>query len=277
MREISLGFSPCPNDTFIFDALIHQKIDHHYRFELFIEDVETLNQMALDGKLDITKISTHAWFHVLDKYKLLTSGGALGRGCGPILLSKKSEIPSSGKIALPGELTTAALLFKMAVGVNYEFVYMPFDQIIPSILEGQVDAGVIIHESRFTFQKFDLINLIDLGEWWEKESGSLIPLGGIIISDRVTPDDQIAIQDLIKQSVVFAENNPGSSSSFIKTNAQEMEDGVIADHISLYVNKFSKDLGQEGKAAIRLLYEKASDLTLLPDSSLGKKEKLFVS
>ncbi len=277
MREISLGFSPCPNDTFIFDALIHNKIQHQYKFNLFIEDVETLNQMALGHQLDITKISTHAWFHVLKNYRLLSSGGALGKGCGPIILSKYSTIPAKGKVALPGEYTTASLLFKMALGEDFDFVYLPFDKIISSILENDVDAGVIIHESRFTYQQFDLNSLLDLGEWWEGESNSLIPLGGIIISNKVSTQDQVFIQELIKKSVVFAENSPGSAAGFIKDNAQELDSSVIADHINLYVNEYTKDLGHEGKEAIRLLYQKSSQLGLLPKNSLFREDQLFVS
>lgn len=276
MREISLGFSPCPNDTYIFDALIHNKIRHSYGFKLMIEDVETLNQMALTHRLDITKISIHAWFHVLDNYRLLSSGGAMGNACGPLLLSKKKEVPVSGRIALPGELTTASLLFKMAVGKTYDFINMSFDSIIPSILNNDVDAGVIIHESRFTYQQFGLNNLMDLGEWWEAKTSCLIPLGGIIISNEVSTQDQIEIQDLIKQSVTYAEVNPGAASRFIEKNAQELDHRVITDHINLYVNRYSKDLGHEGKKAIRRLYQMSSQSGLLPANSLNKEEQLFV-
>ncbi|MBU2514806.1 1,4-dihydroxy-6-naphthoate synthase [bacterium] len=277
MREISLGFSPCPNDTFIFDALVHNKIEHRYKFKLVIEDVETLNQMALNHQLDITKTSIHAWFHVLDNYRLLSAGGALGKGCGPLLLSRENRIPTSGRIGLPGELTTAALLFKMAVGEGFDFVFMPFDKIIPSILKGDVDAGVIIHESRFTYQQFNLNNLLDLGEWWEGESNILIPLGGIIISNKVSTQDQETIQALIKKSIIFAENNPDSAAHFIKDNAQELDSGIITSHINLYVNRYSKDLGHDGKEAIRQLYRKSSQRGLLPVDSLFREDQLFVS
>jgi 1,4-dihydroxy-6-naphthoate synthase len=276
MREFSLGFSPCPNDTFIFDALIHQKINDEVCFKVHIEDVETLNQLALNHKLDITKISIHAWFHVLDNYRLLLSGGALGRGCGPMLIGKSQQIPKKGKIALPGELTTASLLFQMAIPGDFEFVQMPFDSIIPAILDSVVEAGVIIHESRFTYRKFNLHCLLDLGQWWENETKALIPLGGIIVSNDIDKKDQLLIQSLIRESIVFAEDNPGASTAFIKENAQEMEDGVIADHIGLYVNDYSKDLGSEGKKSIGLLYERSIKLGLLPPHSQNRENQLFI-
>ncbi len=276
MREFSLGFSPCPNDTYIFEALIHQKIVDDIRFKVHIEDVETLNQMALKAELDITKISTHAWFHVLDNYSLLSSGGALGKGCGPILIGKTQQIPTKGTIALPGRLTTASLLFQMAVPGDFRFEQMPFDKIIPAISDGTVDAGVIIHESRFTYQTFDLNCLLDLGQWWEDTTNALIPLGGIIISNKVDKKDQVRIQSLIRESIIFAEKHPESAMTFIKENAQEMEEQVIADHIALYVNDYSKDLGDKGRKSIELLYERSTQLDLLPNHSKNRKDKLFI-
>jgi 1,4-dihydroxy-6-naphthoate synthase len=276
MREFSLGFSSCPNDTYIFDALIHQKLDSDIRFKTYIEDVETLNQMALNNELDITKISTHAWFHVLDNYKLLSSGGALGKGCGPMLIGQSQQIPIKGKIALPGKLTTASLLYQMAVPGEFQLEQMPFEKVIPAVMEDTVDAGVIIHESRFTFQKFGLNCLLDLGQWWENTTNALIPLGGIIISNKVDRHDQIRIQSLIRESIIFAEKNPESAKEFIKENAQEMEDEVIAEHIGLYVNDYSKDLGDEGRKSIELLYERSTQLDLLPDRNKNRKDQLFI-
>ena len=276
MQEYSLGFSPCPNDTYIFDALIHHKIEHGFRFRLVIEDVETLNQMALEQRLDITKSSTHAWFHVLQHYKLLTSGGALGRGCGPMLIGKNAHIPQQGKIALPGKLTTASLLFQLASLGTFEFLQMPFDQIIPAIVDGKVDAGVIIHESRFTYQQFGLFCLRDLGQWWEETTNSLIPLGGIIISNKVSTQDQLEIQGLIKKSIEFIEQHPSSADAFIQKHSQELDQGVIHEHINLYVNDYSKDLGSEGKKAIQQLYQRSQQDGLLPATSLYKEDQLFV-
>lgn len=276
MRELSLGFSPCPNDTFIFDALVHQRLDSNIRFKVRIEDVETLNQLALDHELDITKISTHAWFHVLNNYRLLTSGGALGKGCGPLLISKSEKLSDKSKIALPGKLTTASLLFQMAVQGDFQFEYMQFDSIIPAILNDEVDAGVIIHESRFTYQKFDLNCLMDLGQWWENETNALIPLGGIIISNRIDQSTQLEVQQLITDSIVFAENNPEVASKFIKENAQELEDEIIGDHISMFVNDFSKDLGMEGRKSVQLLYKRSVELGLLPVHSTDKEKELFI-
>lgn len=277
MLEFSLGFSPCPNDTFIFDALVNQKLDASIRFHLHIEDVETLNQMALAHRLDITKISIHAWFHVLDNYRLLSSGGALGQGCGPLLIGKRDQIPEAGRIALPGELTTASLLFKIALPGDYEYIQMPFDQIIPSIVDDRVDAGVIIHESRFTYQRHQLSCIMDLGQWWEDETDALIPLGGIIVSKRIDKNHQVQIQDLIRRSIGYAEEHPDDAASFIASNAQELEKEVIKEHIGLYVNAYSKDLGAFGRQSIRLLYERSCQHLLLPAHSMGLAEQLFVA
>ncbi len=277
MRKLSIGFSSCPNDTYIFDALIHQRIEHEYEFKVYIEDVETLNQMALNHQLDVTKISIHACFYVLDQYKLLSSGGALGRGCGPLVVSKNKKRLNSGKIALPGKLTTASLLFQMAMPGDFVFVQMQFDEIIPAVTSGEVDAGVIIHESRFTYQESGLCCLMDLGQWWEDQTQCLIPLGGIVISNNVGKKDQIAIQRLIKESIQFAEKKPDAARGFILENAQEMEDQVIKSHINLYVNDFSKDLKEEGRRAVQLLYDQSRKLNLLPGSCLGKTDQLFIN
>ena len=175
MKQLSIGYSTCPNDTYIFDALVHNKIEHDYQFDVILQDVESLNQLAFKKSLDISKISIHAWFHMTNDYKLLSSGAALGRGCGPLLIGKTSDIPKSGKIALTGTLTTAALLFKIALSGDFEFVMMPFDAIIPAIISNKVVAGVIIHESRFTYQDYGLCEKLDLGQWWEEETGCMIP------------------------------------------------------------------------------------------------------
>lgn len=277
MSRLSLGFSTCPNDTYIFDALVHQRIKHDFEFEIHLKDVETLNQMARDQLLDITKISIHGWFHVLDQYRLMTSGGALGKGCGPLLISRKKGTISSGRIALPGELTTASLLFQMAFPGNFQFFHMPFDRIIPSILSEDVDAGVIIHESRFTYEQKNLFCLQDLGQWWEDKTGCLIPLGGIIISNNISREIQLQIQKLIKESICYVDQNPDPARAFIRENAQEMDDSTINSHIGLYVNPFSKDLGKEGRKAVEELYLQSCKYNLLPDSCLGKKDQLFVN
>jgi len=276
MRNLSLGFSPCPNDTHIFDALVHQKIAHPYTFDVHLEDIETLNQMALENQLQISKTSIHAWFHVLDQYRLISSGGALGRGCGPLVISKKKRKLSFGKIALPGEYTTASLLFQMAFPGEFEWIQMPFDQIISSIHVGKVDAGVIIHESRFTYEDLGLQCLMDLGEWWESETGCLIPLGGILVSNSLGETTLKDIQKLIRVSIEFAENNPESAKEFIRNNAQEIEDEVVGKHIRLYVNEYSKDFGEEGKNSIQTFYEKSCLLGLLPKSCYQQGEQLFV-
>lgn len=257
MRKFSLGFSPCPNDTFIFDAMVHQKIQHDYHWDLHLEDVETLNEMAVNKVLDISKISIHAYFLVADKYRLLDSGAALGRGNGPLVVGKNKSIPQQGKVALPGEMTTANLLFQMAYPGQYEPVFMQFDQIIPAVLKGEVDFGVIIHESRFTYQNEGLTAYRDLGRWWEETTGLPLPLGGIMVSRDLDADVQADIEKKIKESIEFAEANPGAAQGFIKDNAQELDDQVISSHIGLYVNDFSKSLGEEGKNAVTQMYERA--------------------
>ena len=276
MSKLSLGFSPCPNDTYIFDALVNHKIEHSYDFQLFLEDVETLNQWSMKRVLDISKISIHAFFHVLEKYTLLSSGAALGRGCGPLVVSKRKNPIRSGTIGLPGKFTTASLLFSMAVQGDFQYIYMPFDKIVSSVLKGEIDAGVIIHESRFTYQQAGLYNWLDLGKWWEEETGSLIPLGAIMIAKNMDQQIQSDLEKLIRNSLNFAENTP-IMPEFVTENAQEMDLNVLKNHIHLYVNQYSKDLGKEGKKAIRQLYLKSSALGLIPKTSCGFEDQLFYS
>lgn len=276
MIDLSLGFSPCPNDTYIFDALVHKKIPHNYNFEVQLEDVETLNQMALAEELDITKVSIFGSFFLRGKYRMLSSGGALGRGCGPLVIGKKADLFQGGKIALPGKLTTASLLFQLAVPGNFELVFMPFDKIIPAITEGDVDFGVIIHESRFTYQEAGLELKFDLGAWWEKESGCPLPLGGISVSNRLDKKTALEIEHLIKNSVINSEKNPESPQKFIKENSQELAQDVINQHIELYVNEYSKDLGLEGKAAIKKLFHMSGKAGLLPGYLPEQAEDLFI-
>jgi len=277
MRTLTLGYSPCPNDTYIFDALVHNKIRHDFQFEVRLEDVETLNRMALDHQLDITKISTHAWFHVLDSYRLLDSGGALGRGCGPLVVSRTNKVIEAGRIALPGRLTTASLLFRMAVKGDFDFVQMPFNRIISSIQKGETDAGVIIHESRFTYEQSGLFCLLDLGQWWEEKTNCLIPLGGIIISDRIDKRTQIEIQRLIEHSINQAHKSPDSVKGYVRANAQELDERVINSHIDLYVNEYSRNLGEKGRKAVKELYRKSCELNLLPAKCLDREDRLFIN
>ena len=259
--KLTLGFSTCPNDTFIFDAMIHNKIDTEgLEFDVVMADVEELNRGAFAGTIDITKLSYHAFAYIADTYKLLTSGSALGRGNGPLLISKK-EISSDEvkdiKVAIPGKNTTGNLLFSIFYPhINEKREYL-FSDIEDAILDGEVDAGVIIHENRFTYQKKGLRKIVDLGEKWEEKTKSPIPLGGIVIHRKFPDDIQLKVNRVLKRSLQFAFEHPKSSYEFVKQFAQEMEEDVMQSHINLYVNDFSLELGIEGKKAINTLYEEA--------------------
>jgi 1,4-dihydroxy-6-naphthoate synthase len=259
--ELTLGFSPCPNDTFIFDALVNRKIDTEgLNFNAVLEDVETLNRWALEGKLDITKLSFPAFFRSLDHYRLMNAGSALGRGVGPLLISRTHQVKSNAviagsSIALPGINTTANLLFNFAYPGDFEKRYFIFSDIEDAVLSGETDLGVIIHENRFTYQQKGLFKVMDLGEYWEEKMQIPIPLGGIAI--RKTIDDEIAgkINRLIKTSLEFAFSNYPVITSYVKSHSQTMSEDVMRQHIDLYVNNFSLDLGDTGKNAIQTLYK----------------------
>jgi 1,4-dihydroxy-6-naphthoate synthase len=253
---LTLGFSPCPNDTFIFHALVHglAGVDCPDFAPPVLEDVETLNEWALEEKLDVTKLSFHAFGHVMDKYVLLSAGSALGRGCGPLIVARESASSQDLHkliLAIPGKYTTAAMLLKLYAPSCRNLVVKRFDEIMPSIERGEVDAGVIIHESRFTYQEHGLICITDLGEWWEKETGHPIPLGGIAVRKDLGPDMIRKIDLCIKASVQQAIAIPEKSTRYIKEYAQELDDVVIKNHIQLYVNSFSENLGREGLAAVQ--------------------------
>ena len=265
--KLSLGFSPCPNDTFIFDALAHQKIDTEgLEFEIVFADVETLNNNAHHEDLDITKLSYHAYAYMSRNYQLLTSGSALGRGCGPLLISK-GEIPRSKiefcLVGIPGKLTTANFLLSLAfpeAATKKEYV---FSEIENALLSEAIDIGVIIHENRFTYQAKGLKKIIDLGEWWEKKYQLPIPLGGICVRRNFDTDLKQKINRVLKRSVEFAMNNPEQTMDFVRKHSQEMEEEVMKKHIQLYVNDFTVDLGAEGKNAVEKLYEVAMEKRII--------------
>lgn len=255
----SLAFSPCPNDTFIFHALVHGRSSS---FGIDFEpptmaDVETLNRFALKAAFDVTKLSFHAYGHVLDEYQLLNSGAALGRGCGPLLVSRDGAINfETDTIAIPGELTTAALLLKLfAEGDVLRLKVMGFDAIMDAVLSGTVDAGVIIHESRFTYEGLGLQCVRDLGAWWEEFSGFPIPLGGIVARKSMGMDIIARIDQAIQASIEYGHANPLESLEYIKKNSQEIDPQVVTSHINLYVNSFSTHLGAEGRAAVDFLLQ----------------------
>ena len=258
--KLTLGFSPCPNDTFIFDALVNNEIDTGgIEFEVVLQDVETLNQGALEGKLDITKLSFPAFFRSLHQYTLLHAGSALGKGVGPLLITKDPAITLDSiynrSIAIPGLNTTANLLLSYAFPDAKNKKPMVFSEIENAVLSGETELGVIIHENRFTYQQKGLHKLIDLGEYWEKKINMPIPLGGIAINKRVERSAAIKINELIRQSVLFAYSNYPLIPSYVKQHSQEMDESVMKQHIDLYVNNYSIDLGSEGKKAIETMFE----------------------
>lgn len=258
---ISLGFSPCPNDCFIFDAMLHGKIDTEgIEFEVFMEDVETLNQKAFKGDLDVTKLSYHAYAYLTKPYQLLNAGSALGNNCGPLLIANSEfRISDSTKIAIPGKYTTANFLLSLAFPEARNKTEMLFSDIEGAVLSGEVDAGLIIHENRFTYEQKGLKKLIDLGEYWETLSKAPIPLGGIVIK-RALPDELKSKFDrILRKSVEFAFANPDSSRNFVKAHAQEMSEDVMYKHIGLYVNNYTVDLGVDGRRAVQLLFDKAQE------------------
>jgi 1,4-dihydroxy-6-naphthoate synthase len=270
MKKLSLGFSPCPNDTFIFDALIHHKIDTEgLEFDVFFDDVETLNKKALQGELDITKLSFHAFAHVSDKYVLLDAGSALGFGVGPLLISKTAYTPEEVKsqpnlsVGIPGNYTTANFLLGIAFPELQHKKELVFSAIEESLLNQELDLGVIIHENRFTYAQKGLHKIMDLGDYWEQQTGMPIPLGGIMMKRNIDVETQRTVNRLIRKSVEFAFENPEASSDFVRQHAQELDESVRKQHIDLYVNQYSIDLGDLGKKAIRVLFEKGHSAGLI--------------
>lgn len=259
--KLTLGFSPCPNDTFIFDALVNKKIETGtFEFEPVLEDVETLNRWALEGKLDITKLSFPAFFRSLDNYTLLNAGSALGKGVGPMLITDataelSTEEINQATIALPGINTTANLLFSFAYPEAKNKQFMLFSAIENALINKEVDLGVIIHENRFTYQQKGLHKVKDLGEYWEEKMKVPIPLGGIAINQSVKRSTALAINALIRQSLEFAFSHYPAIPDYVKQHSQEMSETVMRQHIDLYVNNYSIDLGEEGQLAIRTLHD----------------------
>ena len=253
--KLSLGFSPCPNDTFIFDALVNKKIDTEgITLQPVLEDVQTLNEWAIQGRLDVTKISYGVLPLLLDNYIVLNAGGALGKGVGPLLITKQAGADNSAvndmTIAIPGENTTAHMLFSLAYPQATKKKFMLFSAIEDAVLNGEVDAGVIIHENRFTYQLKGLHKLVDLGEYWEQQTGNPIPLGGIVMKKSFDSALQQKVDALIKRSLEYAFKNYPLITDYVKQHSQEMSEAVMRQHIDLYVNNYSLQLGPDGKAAI---------------------------
>lgn len=268
MKDLTIGYSPCPNDTFIFYALVHGKVDTGgLTFREVLDDVETLNLMAAKEELDITKVSFAAFAGLRDSYALLRSGGALGRGCGPLVVAREARDMASlrGKrIAIPGLNTTAFMLLRLLdPELGTHVTAMPFNEIMPAVRDGLVDAGLIIHESRFTYPSFGLNEVEDLGRWWEQETGHPIPLGCIIARRSLGPELAGKVDLLVRESLEYAYARPDEPVKYIKQHSQELENDVIKRHIELYVNDYSLDLGDDGVAAVEALFNMAEDRGLI--------------
>ena len=275
--NLSLGFSPCPNDCFIFDALVHKKIDTHgIDFTIVMEDVEALNNRAFKHDLDITKLSYHAFLYLTQEYALLNSGSALGFNCGPLLVKDAKTVIGNieeATIAIPGKHTTANFLLSLAFPKAVKKQEVLFSDIEAAVLSHKVDAGLLIHENRFTYQEKGLEKIIDLGEFWESLIHAPIPLGGIVIKKELDHKLQVTVDNLIRQSVEFAFANPESCMDYVRKHAQEMDEEVMKKHIALYVNEFSIDLGITGKKAIQLMLDKAMENGLIK----GLAPQIFIA
>ncbi len=276
VMKLQIGYSPCPNDTFIFDAMVHGKVDTEgLTFEPILEDVEELNTRAFAKTYPVTKLSYHALAHLQHSYRLLDAGSALGEGIGPLLIAKSplsSKQVSAASIAIPGKFTTAAFLFRLAYPEASDLRPIIFNEIEPSISKDEVAAGVIIHENRFTYAErgFELIQ--DLGSFWESETGLPIPLGGIVVRRDLPQEEQLKIARVLRRSVDFAMANPQSSSEYVAMHAQEMSEEIQYKHIQTYVNEYSVSLGERGRAAVRGMFEMAVEKRIIE----GVAEDLFV-
>lgn len=276
---LTLGFSPCPNDCFMFDAIVHRRIDlEGLDFDVRMADIEALNSSAFAGDVDITKLSFHAYAYCADDYVLLDAGSALGRNCGPLLISQRPISPeevAAGdlRIAIPGKYTTANFLLSLAFPRASDKSECLFSDIEWGVLDGRFDAGLIIHENRFTYADRGLKKIIDLGEFWEFETGVAIPLGGIVISRRLPADVRQRVNRVMRRSVEYAFANRDASLPFVRANAQAMSDEVMYKHIDLYVNEYSVDLGVDGRRAVEVLFERARNSGVIPEM----KEDLFLS
>ena len=266
----SLAISPCPNDTFSFYGLLHGKTSFAEEIRCEFKDIEALNQSCIQARFDFCKISFHAFLRLSHSHWMLDSGAALGFGCGPLIVVKNgSEAGSLSrmKIAVPGENTTAYLLLRLYAGSQLDTVEMPFDRILSSVANGEVDAGLIIHESRFTYQEYGLSEMADLGAWWEKQSGHAIPLGGIVASRTLEPNRIHAFQQALKDSIDFAWNHQDEVLPFMREHAQEMDLEIMMRHVELYVNQFTRSLGQSGRASIHALMKASLGLgAFVPDA-----------
>lgn len=275
---LTLAFSPCPNDCFMFDAIVHRRIDlEGLDWSVALADIEALNRAAFAGRVDVTKLSFHAYAHCAGDYALLDAGSALGRNCGPLLISKRpieADEVAAGRlrIAVPGRFTTANFLLGLAFPRAQQKTEVLFSEIEPALLAGDYDAGVIIHENRFTYEARGLRKILDLGEWWERTTGAPIPLGGIAVKRSLPVPVRQAVNRIVRRSVEYALAHREASLPYVRAHAQEMSEAVMYQHIDLYVNAFSVDLGAEGRHAVRTLLAEGRAAGVVPETPV----ELFV-
>jgi len=270
-----LAYSPCPNDTYIFAAFTNGLLPDAPAVKVTYEDIEELNNDAASARYELTKVSYGAIPGLMDRYRILRAGGALGRGCGPLLVARPGapteiEAYRDKLIAIPGEQTTAFMLLQLALGMKPHAIGMRFDNIVAAVAEGHVEAGLVIHESRFTYEAAGLMCVADMGEWWERASGMPIPLGAILVRHDVPEDEARAINDAIRRSLAFARNDEAAIMPFVREHAFEMDDEVMRKHIGLYVNEFSDDLGKDGIAAVAELFARARAAKIIPEGSQAR-------
>ena len=273
---MQLAYSPCPNDTYIFAALTNGLIPDAPKVEAVLDDIESLNSAARRGRYELTKISYGAIPYLMDRYRILRSGGALGRGCGPLVIARPRRDGSVPELhaldpnmlfAIPGVMTTAFLLLRLALGRTPQYTEMRFDRIVGAVASGEVDAGLIIHESRFTYEQHGLRPIVDLGEWWERDSGSAIPLGAILARRDLDDATAKSVDESIRRSLAFARERESEIIGYVRAHAAEMSDEVMRKHIALYVNDYSDDIGDEGKKAVDTLFARAWGAGLIPSEA----------
>jgi 1,4-dihydroxy-6-naphthoate synthase len=271
-RTYALAYSPCPNDTFIFAALTNHMLERAPDVRVHFADIEELNVAAANAQYALTKVSYGAIPYLMHDYRLLRAGGALGRGCGPLVVTRPGAIASlddlrDKRVAIPGERTTAFMLLQLALGIRPAVEQMRFDRIIPAVAAGEIDAGLIIHESRFTYQDSGLVSIADLGEWWENTTGRPIPLGGILVRNEIWDEHARSINEAIRASLRYAYAHGDRIMPFVRDHAFEMSDEVMRKHIGLYVNEYSDDLGADGIAAIEELFKRARAASIVPSDT----------
>lgn len=270
-RPLTLAYSPCPNDTYIFAALTNGMLEDAPSVRVHLEDVENLNNSALKADYELTKVSYGAIPMLMERYRILRAGGALGRGCGPLLVARSGEGKALADfndriIAIPGERTTAYMLLRLAMGTRPQTLQVRFDKIVEAVTSGAADVGLIIHESRFTYEESGLVCVADLGEWWESQTSMPIPLGAILIRDDLDDDCAQEINEAIRASLHYARGHEEEVMKYVREHATEMQDEVMRRHIELYVNEFTQDVGDEGMRAVKELFARAKAANILPET-----------